>query len=187
MKSFFQKIWSFVLWLVALVVAVFRGRKVISLPEDEDDGRARNTDLTCLTLRSWLGKVEKVFLHAKYVTLGKTRKQVLKIGIVLPGLLADHYFQNLRVTVFLAGQSSGVTYGVASGGIMVYANYLHSMPIEPISALSAMMIMKRIDKEYAYVTNVKQIRLELKDESRDFSRDLANDFFCPAATKAAGF
>ena len=187
MKSFFQKIWSFVLWLISPIVIVFRGRKVVSLPEDEDGNHVRSTDLACLNLLSWLGKVEKVFLHAKYVTFGKTRKQVLKISIHLPGLLADHYFRDLCVIIFRPGQSSGVTYEADTDDIRVYANHLHSMTIEPTSAVSALLLMKKLDEEDAYPTGVERIRLELDGESRDFLCNEKSDFFYPATANAAGF
>lgn len=185
MKSFLGKIlravWSFVLWAASPITVLWRGR---TLP---DKASETDADKSPPSPESWLGRVEKIFLHAKYVAVGRARRRVLRLGVYLPGLLADHFFRDLKVTIFLPNQENGVSYEADPRRLNVYANHLHSVLIEPTSVVDSLLQMKRIDEENSYPDGVERIKLEIEGESREFLCDKENDFFYPATNKAAGF
>ena len=206
MKSFFHTIWGLVLQLwgaVKWTLSIVSCGPTVRLPENEGveaslreaflpppeaNSVATNPPLppTGPKPRSWLDKVEKVFLHVRYVPIGKkqTRKQTLRVDIYLPNPLTDRDFQDLQVIVFLEGQENGVTYAAKPRDALIFNNGIHSVPLEPVSGVNAFLTIGRVRDNSACATNVGRVELLLGDESIVLNRQ-PSGFFTPRRAEAA--
>ncbi|MFA5413818.1 MAG: hypothetical protein WC348_04790 [Patescibacteria group bacterium] len=178
MKRFFLKIWAgitaFFAWLVSPIATLFHGRKIpLPLERAADDIDYLNPGSR--KYETWLGVVRRLAVLVK----GKE----LLLGVTLPGFLADRFFQELRVVLFLRHQQVGIEYVTRMKGVRFYGGHEHILPLEAASEWDAAASKRRIKHEDYCVANVQLVTLAVSDETRDFELDEQSGFFIPAKTE----
>ena len=178
MKRFFLGIWAwitaFFTWLVSSIVALFRGRKIpLPLERAADDVDYLNSESR--KYETWLGVVQRLAVLVK--------GSELRLGVTLPGFLADRFFQELRVVIFLRDQRVGIEYITIMKEAKFYGGHEHIIPLKAASEWDAAASKRRIEREDYCAANVQLVTLAVSDETRDFQLDEQSGFFVPAKTE----
>jgi len=164
MKSFFQKIWSFVLWISGLFLGLFRGREVRFSKAVQEKPAAPEMGTAPLTPPAdrWLDNVKMLIfslLHGKR-----------ELVVVLPHRFGIDVFSGLeviaRLTVRACDQPDTIHFNVNAAGMEIVADTYHALPLAPSSDNDRVASEKIRGGDRPL--NVGKIELRLKGASRVF-------------------